>query len=225
MECALQKAGFSTLNLDYSSRQATCEALAQEIARRADTFLYGGGEPQRSGGLVHIVGHSLGGLLARAVVTRRRPPALSRVVLLGPPNSGSEIADLLHRNWLYRYLLGPAALQLVTNPAESLALLLGPVTFELGVIAGDRALDPIGYLLLPGPNDGRVCVARTRLDGMADHIVLHTTHALMMRNPQVISQTIHFLRHGCFERPEAGSRAPPDAASVRMPAGSPTASR
>jgi pimeloyl-ACP methyl ester carboxylesterase len=199
MERALQKAGFQTLNLDYGSRAANCEVLAEEVADRAKAFLYGDEELQAASGRVHLVGHSLGGLLARAVVTRRRPPKLSRIVLLGPPNSGSEIADLLHQSWLYRYLLGPAALQLVTHHPESLAALLGPVTFELGVIAGDRALDPLGYLLLPGPNDGRVCVARTRVDGMADHLVLHTTHALMMRNSQVIHQTVHFLRHGRFD--------------------------
>ena len=80
--------------------------------------------------------------------------------------------------------------------------LLGPVDYELGVIAGDRALNLLAsWFVLPGPNDGSVCVARTRVEGMADHIVLHVTHTLMMRHPEVIRQSLHFLRHGRFDHP------------------------
>ena len=140
----------------------------------------------------------MGGLLTRAYINRYRPPNLGRVVLLAPPSQGSEIADLLDRRWLYRKFFGPAGMQLGTRVNEGLGDLLGRVDYPLGIIAGDRAVDPLGWLLIPGPNDGKVSVNRTKVRGMSDHVTLHATHALMMRNVRVIQHTIHFLRHGRF---------------------------
>ena len=178
-------AGFETLNLAYPSRTASLEQLAAYVRREAGTFL------DRTDGLSHIVTHSMGGLVARALIARHRPTALGRVVMLAPPNQGSEIADLLHRTWMYRRLYGPAGAQLITGQPPS-------VDFPLGIIAGDRSLDPLCWLLIPGPNDGKVSVARTAVGGMADHAVLHTTHTFMARNPRVLTLTIRFLRDGCF---------------------------
>ena len=198
IERALRAAGYGTLNLDYDARHKPLETLAGEVAREAGRFLYAAPDP--GAGPLHVVAHSMGGLLARALITRRRPAGLGRVVMLGTPNGGSEVADLLCRNALYRRVFGPAGAQLVTCPDTALRAVLGTVDYPLGVIAGDRSLDPISsWLLLPGPDDGRVSVERTKVAGMADHIVLHATHPLMMRNAEVIRQTLHFLRHGRFE--------------------------
>lgn len=196
MERALRQDGYATLNLDYAARQRSLEALAAEVAAAAREFL------EARDGSLHIVAHSMGGLLARVLVTRHRPPALGRVVMLGTPNGGSEVADLLCRNALYRRFFGPAGAQLVTCPDDALRAALGPVDYPLGVIAGDRSLNLLAsWLVLSGPDDGRVRVARTRVAGMADHRVLHVTHPLMMRDPEVIRQTLHFLRHGRFAGP------------------------
>ena len=202
LERALRSAGHAVLNLDYPSRRKPLDALADDVAAAVEPFLRDGGEP------LHVVAYSLGGLLSRAWLTRHRPPALGRVVMLGTPNGGSEIADLFHRHALSRrafdWVYGPAGAQLVTRHDDRLRALLGPVDYALGVIAGNRALDPVAArLVLPRPNDGRVSVASTRVDGMADHLVLPVSHALMMRDPGVIRQTLHFLRHGRFERDAA----------------------
>ena len=94
---------------------------------------------------------------------------------------------------------------MTTRPDESLRGLLGPVDYPLGIIAGDRTLYPLeSWLMLPGPDDGRVTVARTRVAGMADHITLHTSHGLMMRNPAVIGETLRFMRTGGFSPPDRG---------------------
>jgi alpha-beta hydrolase superfamily lysophospholipase len=185
LERGLASAGFETLNLGYPSRTASLEQLADHVWREAGAFL------ERNDGPLHFVTHSMGGLVARALIARHRPPALGRVVMLGPPNQGSEVADLLHRTWLYRRYYGPAGGQLITGPMPR-------VDFPLGVIAGDRSLDPLCWLIIPGPNDGKVSVARTAAGRMADHAVLHTTHTFMARNARVLNLTIRFLRDGRF---------------------------
>ncbi len=192
IEQALQADGYATLNLDYPARSRCIAdivaALQPEISRFADTCP----------GRLHFVTHSMGGLVARAFIARHRPDRLGHVVMLAPPNEGSEIADLLGGNALYRAFFGPAGAELVTKRSDSLCEVLGRVDYPLGVIAGDRSLDPVGWLLLPGANDGRVSVERTRVAGMADHIVIHGTHTLIMNNPEAIAQVRHFLKHGQF---------------------------
>ena len=136
----------------------------------------------------------MGGLLARAVIADRRPERLGRLVMLGPPNRGSEIADRLHDLWLYRRLLGPAALALGTRTVPTWP----EPDYAIGVIAGTRAIDPLGWLMLPRPNDGRVSVARTRIDGLQDHRTLPVSHALMMNHAIVIAETLRFLDRGAF---------------------------
>ncbi|MCJ2036959.1 alpha/beta fold hydrolase [Methylobacterium sp. J-068] len=199
MERACREAGFATLNLDYPSRVAALEDLVDVVAPRAAAFAEG----TRA---LHVVTHSMGGLLARAWLRAHRPARLGRVVMLGPPNGGSEIADRLHTLWAYRRFFGPAGAQLTTRRDDGLRALLGRVDYPLGIIAGDRSLYPLeSWLMLPGANDGRVTVQRTRVCGMTDHVTLHASHGLMMRNPRVIDETLRFLRTGAFSRPGAGN--------------------
>lgn len=190
---SLDAAGFATLNLDYPSRKQSLADLAEHVHKAATPFL------AQPGGQAHVVTHSMGGLLARAYIRRHRPPDLGRVVMMGPPNTGSEFADVLARHPLYRGYFGPAGQQLGTDPEGKLSRLFGVVDYPVGVIAGDRALDPLGWLLLPRPNDGRVSVDRTHVGGMAGHVTVHATHALMVRNAEVIRHTIRFLRPGRFD--------------------------
>lgn len=197
LEHALQADGYRTLNLDYPARDQCIEdivaGLREPIARFCGAL----------DGRLHFVTHSMGGLVARAFINRHRPGRLGHVVMLAPPNEGSEIADLLRDNPLYRAFFGPAGAELGTMRPDELCRILGPVDYPLGVIAGDRSLYPLSSLLLPGPNDGRVSVERTRVAGMADHVTIHSTHPLIMRNRKAIAQTLHFLKHGRFERAEA----------------------
>jgi pimeloyl-ACP methyl ester carboxylesterase len=152
-------------------------------------------------GALHFVTHSMGGLLARAYLARHPPVRHGRLVMLGPPNGGSEIADRLKNFWLYRAFFGPAGQQLTTvRDAATDALLMVP-RCDVGIIAGSRTIDPIASrFLLPKPNDGRVSVQSTKLDGMADHTIIPCSHTLLMRNPAAIAQTIAFLREGRFNR-------------------------
>src|SRR6185369_12329883 len=101
VEKALLACGFATLNLDYASRRKPLEALAADIHPDITAFA------RTIGGPLHFVAHSMGGLLTRVYVARYRPAALGRVVMLGTPNGGSEVADLLQGLWVYRAFYGP----------------------------------------------------------------------------------------------------------------------
>jgi pimeloyl-ACP methyl ester carboxylesterase len=193
LQAALEGANLATLNLDYASRRKALEALAEDIHPAIQRFADG------IDGSIHFVGHSMGGLLARVYIARHRPKRLGRVVMLGTPNSGSEIADRLKDSKPFRAFFGPAGQQLGTRRSAVDNAMLPPVDYPVGIIAGDRSIDPVASVFLPKPHDGRVSVANTRLDGMTDHIVIRTAHPWLMRNSVAIEQTIAFLRAGKFK--------------------------
>jgi pimeloyl-ACP methyl ester carboxylesterase len=190
LERALQDEGFATLNLDYASRRKPLETLAADIHPRIAGF------EKSFGGPIHFVAHSMGGLVARLYIASYRPARLARVVLLGTPNGGSEIADLLRGLSPYRAFYGPAGQQLSTNLAPALAPL---PDYPVGIIAGCRSLDPFAStFILPRPNDGRVSVESSKLEGMADHVIVGASHTRLPSHPVAIGQIVAFLRSGHF---------------------------
>ena len=192
MQTALEDAGFATLNQDYASRRNPLEALAEDIHPAIQRF------SDSVDGSLHFVCHSMGGLLARVYIARFRPDRLGRVVMLGTPNGGSQIADRLRHLGPYRIFFGPAGQQLGTQRDDAIDALLQPVDYSVGVIAGNRSIYPITSAFLPKPHDGRVSVANTRVDGMADHIVIRASHPWLVRHSSAIAQTMSFLRDGKF---------------------------
>lgn len=193
MQRALTEEGFETANIDYPSRDYSVEKLAGiavpeglEACRAKDGV-----------NRIHFVTHSLGGILLRQYLSEESISDLGRVVMLGPPNQGSAAVDELRDLPGFDWLNGPAGLQLGKG-VESVPLRLGPATFELGVIAGNRTIDPITSSVLENPDDGRVSVADTRLDGMADFVEVDHSHAFMMRMREPIRLTIRFLKNGTF---------------------------
>ena len=192
MQLALERAGFTTVNLDYASRSKALEALAEDIHPAIQQFA------DRIDGPVHFVCHSMGGLLARVYIARYRPKRLGRVVMLGTPNSGSEIADRLKNMGIYRAFFGPAGQQLGTQRDAAIEALFPPIDYPVGIIAGNRSIDPIASRLLPRPHDGRVSIANTKLEGMADHVVVAASHPWLVRNGEAIARTIAFLEDGRF---------------------------
>lgn len=192
LETHLTAAGYTVINHDYPSTTANIETLTEDIFTDLEDQI-------AAADVVHFVTHSLGGILLREHLEESNLPNLGRVVMLAPPSRGSEVTDKLGHIFLYKWINGPAGDQLGTGPLSHPLRLKAP-DFALGVIAGDRTMNPFLSLLIPGPDDGKVSLARVKPAVYSDYIQLHVTHACMMRNRKVIHQTIHFLNHGEFEK-------------------------
>jgi pimeloyl-ACP methyl ester carboxylesterase len=192
MQAAIEGCGFATLNLGYASRRKALEQLAEDIHPAIEGFAAG------IEGSIHFVGHSMGGPLARVYLAKYRPNRLGRVVMLGTPNGGSEIADRLKNVKAYRAWFGPAGQQLITRRDAVLDAILAPVDYPVSIIAGNRSIYPVSSVFLPKPHDGRVSVENTKLDGMTDHVVIGASHPSLVRNARAVEQTIAFLRDGRF---------------------------
>jgi triacylglycerol lipase len=196
MQRELEAAGFATANIDYPSREYTVEDLAEMVVPEGIEAC----STTDSVDTIHFVTHSLGGILLRQYLSEHAIEGLGRVVMLGPPNQGSAAVDELRDVPGFDWLNGPAGYQLGKG-SESVPLRLGPADFELGVIAGNRTIDPVTSAVLENPDDGRVSVEDTKLEGMADFVVVEHSHAFMMRMRKPIELTIRFLRTGRFSEP------------------------
>lgn len=194
MARALRRHGFQTMCPWYESWATPFDRIVERIYRHLDRHGVGRDRP------VHFVGHSMGGLIARAIVERLQPAMMGHMVMIGTPNAGSELADFCTRLHILRPLLGRAAPALVTQRLLPLLDALEDPAYRVGIIAGNRPL-PSPLRVLPRPHDGKVSVASTHLSGEADHIVLPVTHAFMPFDSAVQRQTAHFLTVGTFRHP------------------------
>jgi triacylglycerol lipase len=186
--------GYKVINVDYPSRSADISLLAQKYISQAVKQCDVKGVKK-----IHFLTHSMGGILLRDYLASRTVDKLGRVVMLAPPNQGSEVVDKLGGWKLFYTLNGPAGLQLGTD-SNSVPNRLGPVNFELGVIAGNKTINFLLSTLIPEVNDGKVSVSRAQVAGMKDFIVMPYTHPFIMRRNAVINQALHFIQQGAFAR-------------------------
>lgn len=195
MQERLTAAGYHTVSLGYPSTKKTIDAIVEDhfpgALQQCQQF-----DPDT----IHFVSHSLGGIVLRTIFKTDKPENLGRVVMLSPPNHGSEVTDRLKDWWLYRWLNGPAGQQLTTDKASH-PNKLGPVDYPVGIITGDRYyfFDYWLSAIIPGVDDGKVSVESARLEGMKDFLVVHETHPFIMDAEYVQDETLHFLENGIFK--------------------------
>lgn len=194
IERDLRRQGYAVINIAHPSQRLPIP----ELAERTLGPVFASGDPEE--GRVHVVTHSLGGILVRQWLhDHGLPPRLGRVVMLAPPNGGSEVVDFFASSPFYAWLNGPAGIDLGTAahhaPARLGAL---PVGAQVGVIAGDHSWNPLFSALIPGADDGKVAITRTHVAGETDHLVLPYSHTWLMNRAETRRQTLAFLRHGRF---------------------------
>jgi alpha-beta hydrolase superfamily lysophospholipase len=188
-------AGYEVHNLDYPSKTVPLAELGPRwlAAKLAELGV------ERAPRL-HFVTHSMGGLIVRGFLAVHRPANLGRVVTIVPPHHGSAVSDKLRRLPIIWRIIGRNLGALGTGPDAYWRTLPQRADFELGVIAGSFALNPLGAIFLDRPNDGTVAEWSTRLDGMADHLTLHSNHTLILFRKRTADQVLAFLRTGRFAR-------------------------
>lgn len=178
MDRALRTAGFSTLSLSYPSMRQSIEQHAATVAERLDAVP----TPKK----LSFVTHSLGGLVVRRLFAIDAADAswraaISRIVMLAPPNKGASLASMLDRGGVVRGIMGPSYVQIAEGYAETLPIPNVPFM----IYAGDA----------PGvPGDGLLRVEETKLDGAFEHHVVPVIHTFIMNHPTVIRGTTAFLR-------------------------------
>jgi len=200
MENSLKASGYYVVNLDYPSRKKTIEKLVENDVVKAVEECRSV-QPKK----IHFVTHSLGGILVRYYLLNYSLDNLGHVVMLSPPNQGSEIVDKLADFPGFYALNGPAGQQLGTS-VVSLPNMLGPVDYSVGVITGNKSINLILSTLIPGDDDGKVSVERAKVAGMSDYLVMPYTHPMIMSREEVIRQTINYLQNGKFCRKNSSQK-------------------
>lgn len=193
MDKALSESGYLVRNTAYPSTEKPVDELALDVIPAAvESCSEEGDRP------IHFVTHSLGGILIRYFLETNVIDNLGRVVMLSPPNQGSEVVDNLSDVPGFKALNGPAGMQLGTGQ-DSVPSQLGPATFDVGIITGNQSINLFLSMIIPGEDDGKVSVERAKLEGMADFLVVPHAHPFIMKSELVIDQVLYFLEYGRFE--------------------------
>jgi len=186
LERALIEEGYAVVNYDYPSTNYNIATLANEYLPKAIAQCM-------AHTTINFVTHSLGGIVLRQYLSENELDQLGRVVMLGPPNKGSQVVDNLKNVPGFEFINGPAGMELGTNK-DSVPNSLGAVKYPVGVVAGSSSINLVLSQMLPNPDDGKVSVENTKVEGMTDHIVVPVSHPFLMRNKEVIRQVKAFLK-------------------------------
>jgi len=193
LEEHLNGTGYRTLNIGYpSTSEAVGSIAANHLTKMVKKCQEEGAEK------IHMVTHSLGGIIVRQYLQNNHLPDGSRIVMLSPPNKGSELADTFHDLFIYEWINGPAGQELKTE-ASSLPNTLKPVEAEIGVITGDSTLNPLYSSLIPGLDDGKVSIESAKLAEMKDFLIVDSSHSFIMNHPEVLEQVVYFIKNGEFD--------------------------
>ncbi len=194
IEKRLKDEGYCVLNLGYPSRGEKIEQIVQNtLIPQLQRFC------TDSTKKIHFVTHSMGGIVLRYYLNTKPKINTGRIVMLSPPNKGSEVVDFLKNVPGVKKLMGPAFEQLSSDSA-SFVNSLKPVKEEIGVITGERTINFINSIIIPGADDGKVSIERAKLEEMKDFLIVERTHVFIMDAPEVLEQCMYFIKTGGFKK-------------------------
>ena len=186
--------GYKVTNISYPSTEQDIESLVNNYLAPVVESLMSGENTK-----LHFVTHSMGGILVRYYLQHNGVDNLGKVVMIAPPNHGTALAELFADSSVIDTNSGPAKEQL-SSQSDSWVNQLGPVDFELGVIAGNYNKNPITAWLLAGDDDGVVAVESTKVENMNDFITVADKHFRLRSNKTVLQQAAYFLKYSAFFR-------------------------
>lgn len=182
---AARRRGYRVINWHYPSKRRSIAGHVETFARKVAPRL---ASPPR----VHFITHSLGGIIVRHFLAAHPLANLGRVVMLAPPNGGSEVADMLG------HALG-GFMKPLRELGTDAAIAFPAADYPVAVIAGSRSHIPLfARWMNRVPNDGVVSVERTKLENMTDFVVLPRTHTFLPWAPDAIRHAMAFIERGRF---------------------------
>lgn len=191
IEWSLETDGYIVWNKGYPSRRDKIQELTAVVG---DAIEYCRESKTKK---IHFVTHSLGGILVREYFQDHDVAEAHRVVMLSPPNHGSEVADKYKDAWWYKTLMGPAGQQLGTDE-NSIPNQLNPIGLEIGIIAGVSSSDSWFSSVFQDENDGKVSTKSAQLTEMKDFLIVESGHTFIMNSDHVIHQIKAFIEGGKF---------------------------
>ena len=186
--------GYHIINVNYPSRKLEISQIVKQhirpVIEKCETKHFK---------KIHFLTHSMGGIILRYYLSTNNIQKPGKTVMLSPPNQGSEIVDKLGALPIFYLLNDPAGRQLGTNE-DSVPIQLGDLNFDAGIITGNKTINPLLSLIIPGKNDGKVSVKRAKIKGMKDFLVVPSTHSFIMQRTHVIHQALYFIKNGHFNK-------------------------
>lgn len=194
----VEQDGMTVVAADYPSTQQPITAFVDQLQELLSSL--------EGIERIHLVVHSMGGLIVRAWSQRYSDPRIRRLVMIGTPNRGAEIASMLRENPIFQFVFGPAGQQLVHESHDEFIQKLPTPPMEFAVIAGSRGNSQGFNPLIPGDDDGIVTTASARLPGAVDYLPVRVLHSFLPLSSEVVAATRRFLATGALR--ESGIREP-----------------
>ncbi|GAA0211549.1 alpha/beta fold hydrolase [Kangiella japonica] len=193
LERYLKTKGYLTYNQSYPSTVSQVERSSIHYINSALANI------PHSISKIHFVTHSLGGILVRYYLSKHSIRKLGRIVMLAPPNQGSDVAEKYRAHFWYKWTTGVPGQQLHKTDNELLEK-LKPISTEVGIIAGTSSSDPWFNHVFKSEHDGKVSVENTKLPEMKDMITVNHGHTFIMNKRKVKQYILNFLTSGNFYR-------------------------
>ena len=187
----LQQKGFKTYNFHYPSTKYPIEKLSSNYLK---PFLAKLNSQNQS---ISFLTHSMGGILLRHYLYKNKDIDIEKIIMLAPPNKGSDLVDIFGNNFIFKKRYGPAGQQIGTDLEQNLHL-SNLEEYKVGIIAGDKTDHPYFSIFIPGKDDGKVALTNTFIDSDFDFLIVPCGHETILKSKIVLRAVDNYLKKGEF---------------------------